>query len=120
MNIKITKVIPNMEIKPLETAFKIYLKGYLYRDMRMFQLQNYVNKKYNLKIYNILSLLKVIIDNSKIIVDNGYYYLLTNTSLKINDVKLDTLLRLVIYGNREIKGSTILQDSIRDVIKYYL
>ena len=77
--------------------------------IRLGYLENYIKDTYKINI-NIYNILNKIIDNIKYSLDRQY--LIIDDFSLIDKIYVSTLAKLIIYGNVDIKGSSVLKNCL--------
>ena len=86
----------------------ISIHGYNYR---LKLIEDEINSQYNTKI-NIKQVLNKMINYMIVYtVQSKYYVEIPN--VKVNDISLDTLARLITFGNLKVKGDPIIVDALK-------
>ena len=61
--------------------------------------------------YSTIGLIRFALDNLEIKEVNGTYQIEVSNVIKINDYTLHQLMRLIDYGNNEVKGTRVFRDA---------
>ena len=110
LDIRYDKDFINKDVKNL---FLNLIKSNLTKNESA-HLLNYIKENYNISIDQFWSTLKSNIDIS--FVDNKYYQLTINPNVYIiPNTKLITIVDLINYGNRSIKGNLLFDNIVRYV-----
>lgn len=75
----------------------------------------YINKKLNIK-KSFMEILYNILDGMYVSIEDDYYLIKVTSPNRIDRYSVNGLVNLIEYGNQEIRGTHILEKSIRKVI----
>jgi hypothetical protein len=103
--------------KKVNQDFVIYLKKYIFKyfidicDKRKLKL---IDEEFKIKSYKILFIAFKLL---KITNTTEYYVIYIDKNLTVDGKRLSTLINMITYGNRSVKGYTIVLDIFKSIKK---